>query len=132
MPLFQWYKNLQMENIFLYLYKINELVPKEFENYKIFNKEKKVKEVNEVWYSICLLSKNIKLMKRFFSEYLYVILFEEDDYDLIDLENPIASTLFISIFNDIYNAIKNEQRANIKTIIEKCLDDTNISLNKFV
>ena len=71
-------------------------------------------------------------MKRFFSEYLYVILFEEDDYDLIDLENPIASTLFISIFNDIYNAIKNEQRANIKTIIEKCLDDTNISLNKFV
>ena len=52
--------------------------------------------------------------------------------DLIDLENPIASKLFDSIFNDIYNAIKNEQRANIKTIIEKCLDDTNISLNKFV
>ena len=81
-------------------------------------------------FSICLLSKNIKLKKRFFSDYLYVIFFEEDDYDLIDLENPIVSKLFDSIFNDIYNPIKNEPRANIKTILDKCLDDTNISLSK--
>ena len=123
--------NLQIENMLPYLdTKINELIPKEFENYKIFSKEKKDKEDNEVCFSICLLTKNIKLMHRFFSEYLNVELFEENDYDLIDLENPIASKLFDSLFNDIYNAIKNEQRANIKTIVDKCLDDTNISLNK--
>ena len=35
--------NFQEKNIFPYLeIQINELVPKEFENYKIFNKEKKV------------------------------------------------------------------------------------------
>ena len=59
--------NLQEKNIFPYLeIQINELVPKEFENYKIFSIEKKVKEDNEVCFSICLLIKNIKLMIKFF------------------------------------------------------------------
>ena len=52
-------------------------------------------------------------MKKFFSEYLNEKIFEENDYDLIDLENPIASKLFDSLFNGIYSAIKNQQKYNI-------------------
>ena len=123
--------NIQFQNILPYLEnEINKCVPKEFENYKIFKKEKKYRDDNEIFFSICLLSKNIKLMKKFFSECLNEKLFEENDYDLIDLENPIASKLFDSLFNGIYSAIKNEQRSNIPKIIKECLDDTNMSLNK--
>ena len=123
--------NIQFQNILPYLEnEINKCVQKEFENYKIFKKEKKYRDDNEIFFSMCLLSKNIKLMKKFFSECLNEKLFEENDYDLIDLENPNASKLFDSLFNGIYNAIKNEQRSNIPKIIKECLDDTNMSLNK--
>ena len=123
--------NIQFQNIIPYLEnEINKCVPKEFEHYKIFKKEKKYKDDNEIFFSVCLLSKNIKLMKKYFSECLNEKLFEENDYDLIDLENPIASKLFDSLFNGIYSAIKSEQRSNIPKIIKECLDDTNMSLNK--
>ena len=123
--------NLKTGNILSSLEsEIKKYVPKEFNNYKIFDENKKNKDSFELIFSICLLSRNIKLMKKFFSEYLNVKLFEDDDYDLIDLENPFSSGLFDSIFNDVYIAIKNGQRGNIKSIAKKCLDDANISLNK--
>ena len=123
--------NLKIRNVLSSLEsEVSNYVPKEFNNYKIFDKNKKNKDSFELIFSICLLSQNIKLMQKFFTEYLNVKLFEEDDYDLMDLENPFASRLFDSIFNEIYIAIKNGQRDNIKSIVKKCLDDANISLNK--
>ena len=123
--------NLQNKNILPFLQmEIDKNFSNDFKNYKIFDNKEKNKDACEICFSICLLSKNIKLIEIFFSEYLNVTIFEGNNFNSIDLENPIASKLFDSIFNNIYSLIKNNQRENIKATIEECLKDSNISLNK--
>ena len=107
---------------------INKNFSNKFNYHKIL--EKKEKDGYEVSFSICLLSKNIKLMEVFFKEYLNVNIFEENDFNTIDLENPFANELFDSLFINIYDAIKSDQKDNIKIIIQNCLKDSELSLNK--
>ena len=123
--------NLQNKNILpFFQMEIDKNFSNDFKNYKIFDNKEKNKDACEICFSICLLSKNIKLIEIFFSEYLNVTIFEGNNFNSIDLENPIASKLFDSIFNNIYSLIKNNKRENIKATIEECLKDSNISLNK--
>ena len=111
-------------------YMINNLQDKKILSLIQCKIEKKEKDGYEVSFSICLLSKNIKLMEVFFKEYLNVNIFEENDFNSIDLENPFANELFDSLFINIYDAIKSDQKDNIKIIIQNCLKDSELSLNK--
>ena len=89
---------------------INQNFNEEFKNYKIFSDEYKEKDCYEICFSLCILSKNIELMKIFFSKYLKVsLLDEEDKYNSLNLNNPITGTLFNSLFINLYKEIKNKK-----------------------
>ena len=99
-------------------------------NDKISDDKGKDKDDYEICFSLCLLSKNIKLTELFFSYFLNVTIFQDDDMNSMDLENPIAFELIDSLFKNLYVEIKAGKRDNLKIIIEKCFDDSNTSLNK--
>ena len=121
--------NLKDMNILSFIQgEISKYFSNDFNKYKIF--EKVDKDDYEISFLLCLLSKNIKLMEAFFSQFLNVTIFEENDFNSIDLENPISSKLFDFIFINIYDAIKNNQKDYIKTFIKNCFEDSNMSLNK--
>ena len=101
----------------------------DFKNYKIFADKYVEKDCFEICFSLCILSKNIELMYIFFTKYFEVSLFDEDKFKSLNLNNPITSTLFNSIFISIYKEIKNNKSKNFDSeIIKNCLDDSNISL----
>ena len=121
--------NLQKSNMLSFIQdEIGKYFSNDFNKYKIF--EKIDKGDYKVCISLCLFSKNIKLIEDFFSQFFNVTVFEENDFNSIDLENPIASKLLDSLFINIYDAIKNDQKDNIKIIIKNCFEDSNMSLNK--
>ena len=45
-------------------------------------------------------------MEIFFSEYLKLNLFQENEYNILDLENPNTRNLFENIFQNIYDKTK--------------------------
>ena len=124
-------KNLSIKNISPYLQnEINQHFSNDFKSYEIFKNKENSRDENEICFSICLLSKNINLMESFFSDFLQVTIFEAEEFKSISLENPVAAKLFDSLFNDIYHLIKNGQNDNLKTIIENCFKDSELSLTR--
>jgi len=121
--------NLKNENIVsLINEEINNKFSEEFKNYKIFSAPKKKKDFYEICFSIIILSQNIDLMMTFFNNYLNIEVFDKDEYKLLTLENPYTSTLFDSLFSEIYEAIKKGKRNELEPIIKKCINDSNISI----
>ena len=106
---------------------INQNFIEDFKNYKIFADKYETKDCFKICFSLCILSKNIELMKIFFTKYLEVSLFNEDKFNSLILNNPITGTLFNSLFISLYEEIKNNRRNNLDSIIKNCLDDSNIS-----
>ena len=112
---------------------INQNFNEEFKNYKIFSDEYKEKDCYEICFSLCILSKNIELMIIFFSKYLKVSLFDEEDkYNSLNLNNPITGTLFNSLFINLYKEIKNKKMNNLDSIITNCFKESNIFLNNML
>ena len=107
---------------------INDKFP-ELKVDKILENKGKDKDDYETCFSLCLLTKNFKLTELFLSDFLNVSIFQDDDINSIDLENPIALELIDSLFKNLYKEIKDGKRENLKIIIQKCFDDLNISLN---
>ena len=106
---------------------INENYQDDFKNYKIFSNVKK-NDSYETCFSLGILSKNIKIMKSFFYEYLNFPIFDENEFNYLCLDNPHACTLFDSIFNKIYGKIKNNNKDNLYTLVEESIKDTNQSI----
>ena len=108
---------------------INAKFSKEdFKDYKIFEDRYSEKNPLEICFAIIILSKNINLMKIFFTEYLKVNVFSEDKFNSINLENPFAAKLFDSLFYKLYEQIKIKQINNLNSIIKDYLDNANKSL----
>ena len=125
--------NFKKENILNSIQtEINMNFSNDFKNYKIFSDKIKEKDTYEICFSICILSKNIKLMETFFTEYLEVSEFNKDNFISINLENPYASKLFDSLFNKLYEKIKKSQREGFSSIIEECKKGLNSSLFNMV
>ena len=78
----------------------------DFKNFKIFENRYTSKDPLEICFALCILSKNINLMKIFFNEYLKVNLFIYYDFNSINLENPFASKLFDLLFNNLLSIQK--------------------------
>ena len=123
--------NFQKENI-LYLIQtyINTHFSNEFKNYKIFADKSKKNDSYEICFSIIILSKNIKLMSIFFTEYLKVSEMNKEKLLSLNLENPFTAKLFDSLFQKIYEKIKMNQSEDFSSIISNCKEDSNISLFK--
>ena len=100
----------------------------DFKNCKIFADKYKEKEPLEICFEICILSKNINIMKIFFTEYLNVNVLTEDKFCLINLDNPIAFQIFVSLFNKIFVSIKNNKLNDLDSIIQNIINDSNNSL----
>ena len=81
---------------------INQNFTDYFKYYKIFANKYEEKDCLEICFSLCILSKNIKLMNIFFTKYLKVPVFNKDKFNSLNLNNPITETLFNSLFMDIY------------------------------
>ena len=125
--------NFKKENILNSIQtEINMNFSNDFKNYKIFSDKIKEKDTYEICFSICIISKNIKLMEAFFTEYLEVSEFNKDNFISINLENPYASKLFDSLFNKLYEKIKKSQREGFSSIIEECKKGLNSSLFNMV
>ena len=123
-------ENISNQNILPFIQReINENFTSDFRNYKIFANKKKQKDELEICFSICILSKNIKLMEIFFKEYLKICVFGNNNFNSINLENPFATNLLDSIFNKVYESIKNKQTEKINSIVKKCIGESNISIN---
>ena len=99
-----------------------------YKTFKIFNDELRKKDDFEICFSICIISKNITLMKIFFTEYLKVSLFTEENFISINLENPYALKLFDSIFNKLYNKKIIIQSNKLNSLVQDCINDSNQSL----
>ena len=106
---------------------INENYQEDFKNFKIFSNVKK-NDSYETCFSLGILSKNIKIMKSFFYEYLNFPIFDENEFNSLCLDNPHACTLFDSIFNKIYGKIKNNNKDNLYTLVEEAIKDVNQSI----
>ena len=100
----------------------------DFKNCKIFADKYREKEPLEICFEICILSKNINIMKIFFTEYLNVNVLTEDKFCLINLDNPIAFQIFVSLFNKIFVSIKNNKLNDLDSIIQNIINDSNNSL----
>ena len=101
-----------------------------FKTFKIFEDEKSKKDDLDICFAICVISKNITLMKLFFTEYLKVSVFTEEKFISINLENIYALELFDIIFNKLYNNKKIVQTSEIDSLVKYCIDDSNKSLFK--
>ena len=108
---------------------INQNFTDYFKYYKIFANKYEEKDCLEICFSLCILSKNIKLMNIFFTKYLKVSVFDKDKFNSLNLNNPITETLFNSLFKDIYIEIKKKGKNNLNEIIQKDLNDANIFIN---
>ena len=108
---------------------INQNFTDYFKYYKIFANKYEEKDCLEICFSLCILSKNIKLMNIFFTKYLKVSVFDKDKFNSLNLNNPITATLFNTLFMDIYIEIKKNGKNNLNEIIQKNLNDANISVN---
>ena len=95
----------------------------DFKNCKIFADKYREKEPLEICFEICILSKNINIMKIFFTEYLNVNVLTEDKFCLINLDNPIAFQIFVSLFNKIFVSIKNNKLNDLDSIIQNIIND---------
>ena len=96
--------NFKKENLLNMIQnEINMNFLEDFKTFKIFNDKLGKKDDFESCFAICIISKNISLMKIFFIKYLKVSAFTEENFNSINLENPYALKLFDSIFNKIYN-----------------------------
>ena len=82
----------------------------------------------EICFALCKLSHNIKIMEIFFSEYLNVNLFQENEYSILDLENPNTRNLFEDIFQNIYDKTKKCKKEDID--INEIIAKSNNSKNK--
>ena len=101
-----------------------------FPKFEIISTQKEIEEL-EICFALCELSRNIKIMKIFFDEYLNIKVFEPNEYNELDLENPNAINLFEDIFHKVYKEIKNGNKKddNIKELISECLKNSNKSIN---
>ena len=86
-----------------------------FQSWNLFEDKKKSDDLKksdiddyETCFSLCLLTKNVNLMKLFFIEYLNIDISEYAELRDFDLENPYAIELFKSLFNKIY--IENKKK----------------------
>ena len=95
--------------------------------YKIFSDNSRNYDVYEICFSICLLSRKIELFEIFFNNYLKIKIFDDNEYDNLDLDNPVLLNLFDDIFNKIYENIKINKIENLNSIIKTCIDDSNSS-----
>ena len=108
----------------------NEIIKhfsKDFKNYKIFDSTAD-KDPVQICFSIVLLSKNIEIMEKFFDKYLNVKIFDSNEYQTLNLGNPVTSTLFDTLFNKVYEKLKNNEKENLDLVIKECIDDSNISV----
>ena len=84
----------------------------------------------EVCFLLCILTKNINLMKLFFNEYLNIDIFEKEEFNSLDFENPYTIVLFKNLFNKIFfENIKKRQKNNkdIQTKIIESINESNHS-----
>ena len=100
----------------------------DFKTFKIFSVKLGKKDEFEICFAICIISKNITLMKIFFTEYLKVSVFSEENFISINLENPYALKLFDSIFNKLYINKIVIQSSELDSVVQDCIDDSNQSL----
>lgn len=108
----------------------NEIIKhfsKDFKNYKIFDRTAD-KDPVQICFSIVLLSKNIEIMEKFFDKYLNVKIFDSNEYQTLNLGNKVTSTLFDTLFNKVYEKLKNNEKENLDLVIKECIDDSNISV----
>ena len=101
-----------------------------FKTFKIFDDEKREKDDLEICFAICVISKNITLMKLFFTEYLKVSLFTEENFISINFDNLYALKLFDTIFNKLYNNKKIVQSSELDSLVQYCIEDSNESVFK--
>ena len=99
----------------------------DFKNIKIFSDKYREKDPLEICFTISILSKNIKIMKIFFHEYLKMYLFNDDKFNLINLENPFTYKLFVDLFNKIYKSKKINEMNNLNSMIQNIINDSNNS-----
>ena len=107
---------------------INQSFTDYFKYNKIFANKYDEKDSLEICFSLCILTKNIKLMNIFFTKYLKVSVFDKDKFNSLNLNNPITATLFNTLFLDIYKEIKTKGKNNLNAIIQKNINDSNISV----
>ena len=100
----------------------------DFKTFKIFSDGLDKKDEFEICFAICIISKNITLMKIFFTEYLKVLVFSEENFITINLKNPYALKLFDSIFNKLYNHKIVIQSSELDSVVQECIDESNQSL----
>jgi hypothetical protein len=82
----------------------------------------------EICFALCKLSHNIKIMEIFFSEYLKLNLFQENEYNILDLENPNTRNIFENIFQNIYDKTKKCKKEEFD--INQIMAKSNNSINK--
>ena len=121
--------NFKKENLLNMIQnEINMNFLEDFKTFKIFNDKLGKKDDFESCFAICIISKNISLMKIFFIKYLKVSAFTEENFNSINLENPYALKLFDSIFNKIYNNKIVIQSSELNSLVQKCINDSNQTL----
>ena len=125
--------NFKKENLLnLIQNEININFSGDFKTFKIFSDELSKKDEFEICFALCIISKNITLMKIFFTEYLKVSLFTEEIFISINLENAYALKLFDSIFIKLYNHKIVIQSSELDSLVQDCIDDSNqILFNMF-
>ena len=74
-----------------------------FLEFKIISTQKEI--VNLKYVLFCEFSLIIKIMETFFNEYLKINIFEPNDFNQLDLENPNARKLFEVICQKVYHEI---------------------------
>ena len=104
----------------------------DFKNYKIFSDNSKKYNVYEICFSICFLSRKIEIFEIFFNNYLNLEIFDANEYDYLNLDNPVFLTLLDNIFNKIYEKIKINNKENLNLIIRTCINETNSSYNNLL
>ena len=102
-----------------------------FPEYEILSHFKEIDDYI-MCFSLCDLSKNIELMKIFFTRYLNTALVDSIDYHSINLQNPFSTKLFKSLFTFIYQAIKDNKKGDLDSIIKECLrNNSNFDIYNF-
>ena len=95
-------KNFTKENI---LSIIRDEIIRLFPKNQIFSTLKDIDDY-EMCFILCNLTKNIKITKVFFKEYLGISIFEPDDFCELNFENPHVQ----SLFEDIFQTIRENQK----------------------
>lgn len=101
----------------------------DIKNYKILSDKSRNYDDYEICFSICFLSRKKEIIEIFFHNFLNMKIFDTNEYNNINLDNPVTLILLDTIFNKVYEQIKNNKRENLSAIIKKCIEDSNSSFN---